>query len=101
MVRQDGGAEDRVRDVCGSGPMEDESRTLADFLSTVGFADGSRAMKGLSIVERIRWVSLLALLWEMTGRAFQRVSLAPCAQSAVGWLGHALREIDPPGCTPC
>ncbi len=71
ILERDGGGEQRLRDVTGSACTH--SRTFTEFITAVAFTNGFHTMKCLSISNRIKWMKLCAVQWDMDGRKWNRL----------------------------
>lgn len=71
LLERDAGKEEHFRDVTKS--SEQSFKTFTEFLTAIKFRNGFHTMKCLSIPNRIKWMKLCAIMWELTGRKFSRL----------------------------
>ncbi|NNG07259.1 MAG: radical SAM protein [Desulfobacteraceae bacterium] len=66
LLEIDAGKEKHFKDVTEF--FEQSFKTFTDFLTAIKFKNGFHTMKCLSIPNRIKWMKLCAIMWELTGR---------------------------------
>jgi hypothetical protein len=71
LLERDAGKETHFRDVTEF--PEQGFKTFTEFLTAIKFRNGFHTMKCLSIPNRIKWMKLCAIMWEVTGRKLNRL----------------------------
>ena len=69
MLERDAGKERLLRDVNGAS----HQRSFTDFLTAIKYTNGFQTMKCLGITNRIKWMKLCAVLWNLEGREWNRL----------------------------
>jgi hypothetical protein len=71
LLERDAGKETHFRDVTEF--SEQGFKTFTEFLTAIKFTNGFRTLKCVSIPNRIKWMKLCAIMWELTGRKLNRL----------------------------
>ncbi len=92
LLERDAGKEAHFRDVTEF--PEQRFKTFTEFLTAIKFTNGFHTMKCLSIPNRIKWMKLCSIMWELTGRKFNRLGIERDNERTGEALGVLLERVN-------
>lgn len=73
ILQIDGQTERHFKDVAGTGPAKQLPEPVIQFLAVGNFINGFETMKRLRIENRIKWMKICTLVWEVVNRKYEKI----------------------------